>query len=196
MSSVKLTSFGIDHFSTNRSSETVSSLKKERRKKLSTSYQYGRSNLSPLHLAHKTLDEIDFKGLSIGLIRLQSRGTPLQASKQAEPKPVPEDFLNKHYNFTEHKRISTRLDFTKLKKISRPNYIIEKYSIISKNQRFAGRSPLKSHVIKGILPASKTRTMSLLNDKNIRLRINGIMKSFSPRDSSLLLEPAIVTFSK
>ena len=191
-----MTSFGIDNFSTNRSSETVSSLKKERRKKLSTSYQYGRSNLSPLHLAHKTLNEIDFKGLSIGLVRLQSRGPPLQAVPDPEPNPAPEDFLSKHYNFTEHKRIPTRLDFTRLKKKSRPNYMIEKYSVISTNQRFAGRGPLKSHVIKGILPASKTRTSSLLNDKNIRLRINGIMKSFSPRDSSIMLEPAMVTFSK
>ena len=196
MSTVKLTCFDSDNFATNRSSETGSSFGRERPKKLSTSHQYRRATLSPLHLAHKTLDEIEFKGLSIGLIRLQSRGTPMQADPNPEPALASESFLSKHYNFAENKRISTRFDFTRLKKTNRPSYVIEKYSVIAKNRRFAGRSPLKSHVIKGLLPTTKARARSLFNDKEIRLRVNGIMKNFSPRGSSVMLEPAMVTFRK
>jgi hypothetical protein len=199
MSTVKLTCFDSENFATNRTSESGSSYARERSKKLSTSYQHRRATLSPLHLAHKTLDDIDFKGMSIGLMRLQSRGSSIQGEKPVEKLESSAEeisFLSKHYNFAEHKRLSTRFDLTKLKKIARPTYITEKYSVLAKNRRFAGRSPLNSNVIKGLITSTKARTKSLFNDKEIRLRVNGIMKNFSPRGSSAMLEPALKRFRK
>lgn len=197
MSTVKLTCFDTDTFRSNRTAEIGSSNIRERHKKLSSSYQGRRATLSPLHLAHKTLDNFEFKGLSIGLMRLQSRGTPLPAVKTVDSCPSPPDelsFLSKHYNFTEHKRISSKFDSVKLKKINRNNKNSEKYSVLAKNTRFAGRSPVRSNVIKGLLPGTRARNRSHMNEKEIRLRISGVMKCFSPRGSITKLDPALQTF--
>ena len=198
MSTLKLTCFDSETFRSNRTAEIGSSMMRERHKRLSSSCQGRRATLSPLQLAHKTLDNLEFKGLSIGLISLQSRGSPLPQEKRLNTCPSPPEelsFLSKHYNFTEHKRLYSRFDSVNMKKkVSRDGKTSEKYSVLAKNKRFAGKSPVRSNVIKGLLPATKARTKSHFNERGIRLRINGVMKCFSPRGSSNALDPVLQSF--
>lgn len=200
MSTIKLTCFDSETFRSNRTAEIGSSNMRERHKKLSSSYQCRRATLSPLQLAHKTLDNLEFKGLSIGLMRLESRGSPLPQEKPLKTCPSPPEelsFLSKHYNFTEHRRLYSRFDSANIKKkVNRDKQSTEKYTVLAKNKRFVGKSPIRSIVVKGLLPATKARTRSHFNEREIRLRINGVMKCFSPRGSSNALDPVLQTFKK
>lgn len=177
---------------------------------LSTSYIKSRTDrtetasrrpgsLSPLHLTYKTLDEVEFNGLCIGLIRLQSQGPPLACETTSNflASTKEHNFLSKHYNFSENKRLTNKLDFTKIKKnLRNSERVPEKYEVISKDQRFAGRSPEKSNLMRGVIPVTTARFSKRLSEHTVRLRICGVMKSFSPRKVGHVLDPILFTFKK
>lgn len=172
-----------------------STFMKEKSKKYTANGTNRHGSLSPLHLTHKALDDIEFNGLCIGLMKLQSRGNtvPQDVPTKLSSTTKEFNFLEKHYNFTEHKRLS-KLDFSKIKRATRSGERYpEKYAVISKATRFAGRSPEKINLMKG---ATIGKLMSRAGEKTTRLRINGVMKTFSPRNSANALNGALITFKK
>ena len=179
--------------------QLASTYMKERpKRKLETSGKRPGS-LSPLQLTYKTLDDVDFKGLCIGLMKLQSRGKPpsQEAPDISPATAMGHGFLSKHYNFSENKRLTNKLDFTKIKKNQRiGDSYPEKYEVISKDQRFAGRSPEKFNLVKGVIPVTTARFHKRLSENSVRLRICGVMKCFSPRESGHSLDPVLFTFKK
>jgi hypothetical protein len=137
--------------------------------------------LSPLHLTYNTLNNSNFSGLHIGLISLNKRNS-IDNNIIKHSSALQETFLSKHYNFSENKRLTNKLDFSRIKKNARlGERNMEKYAIISKDQRYAGRNPEKNKLMKGIIPATRAKYINAANGNSIRLTINGIIKSFSPR---------------
>lgn len=154
--------------------------------------------LSPLHLTHKTLTDNEFNGLSIGLINLRPRDNEIFQTPKANFSSTTQNFnfLSKHYNFQENKRLTNKLDFSKIKKQAWVNdNSKEKYVVVSKAKRFAGRSPQKMSLTKEIIPVTRSRLESRLTERmNVRLNVNGVMKSFSPRTPGGNLEGIIWSF--
>ena len=200
MSNFNIISAEYDPLPSVRAASQLSStyMKERPKRKLETSGKRPGS-LSPLHLTYKTLDDIEFNGLCIGLMKLQSRGKPpSQEALEIYPATAAaHNFLAKHYNFSENKRLTNKLDFTKIKKAQRTGERYpEKYEVISKDQRFAGRSPEKSNLVKGVIPVTTARIPKRLSENSVRLRICGVMKCFSPRESTHALDPILFTFKK
>ena len=172
---------------------------KEKSKKQSEKLSNRPGSLSPLHLTYKTLNESDFHGLCIGFMKLQSRNSHFihesmdkLPSALAEPK-----LLSKHYNFSENKRLTNKLDFSKIKKsIRNGEKYSEKYSVISKDQRFAGRNPQSLKLAKGVIPVTMSKLSKKINENSVKLRVNGFIKSFSPRTPNHLLDTSLFTFKK
>ena len=200
MSNFNIVSLDYDPLSTVRaSSQFGRSFLREKNKKLLENIGKRPGSLSPLHLTYKTLDDTEFNGLCIGLIKLQSRGSqiiqdPVEKFSQTT---MEHKFLAKHYNFSEHKRLTNKLNFSQIKKIQRTgDRFSEKYEVISKDKRFAGRNPESIKLMKGVIPVTMAKFNKKLSENSVRLRVCGVIKSFSPRTSLNLFDNALYSFKK
>ena len=77
-----------------------------------------------------------------------------------------------------------------------PEKYSEKYSVISKDQRFAGRNPQSLKLAKGVIPVTMSKLSKKINENSVKLRVNGFIKSFSPRTPNHLLDTSLFTFKK
>ena len=181
------------------SSQLGTSFMRERNKKILENSNKRPGSLSPLHLTFKALDDVEFNGLCIGLIKLRSRGNQFsqEHTENFSQTTVENSFLSKHYNFSQHKRLTNKLNFSQIKKTQRTgDRSIEKYEVISKDKRFAGRNPESANLIKGVIPVTMSRQNNKLTENSVKLRVCGVIKSFSPRTQLNTLENALFTFKK
>lgn len=173
----------------NRKAEVYTSFFQSRPKKLLTSHHFRRASLSPLSLTHKLEEDISLSTMPFEIKSTYKAGQIEKEKLVLKVSEFEKKNKLKQENSEEIKKSQIKIcKFrTNLKNIRRSkkiNTIDDSFKLISRGTIYGSLHRSLNHTNK---LSKKLKSI----DKKVKLKISGIMKSFSPRNTSFGLKPLL-----
>ena len=192
MSVLKPTLFSNDTIKMNRTTEVCTSFFQERPKKLLSSHQFRRATLSPLHLPHKSSDDVNLSTMSL-TIRSTHATSPAEKVKACVKVNQFEDKIKeKQEDSDEIKRFQIKI--SRIGPSLEHSVRSEKIKILDNSWKLNSKGMINGNMYRSSLPARIPRKKLKALNKEVKLKVSGIMKLFSPRNATNGLEPLMTNF--
>jgi hypothetical protein len=192
MSVLKPTLFGNNTIKMNRTCEVYTSFTQDRPKKLLSGYQFRRGTLSPLHLSHHSREESDPTSFSLTIRSTQGPGQspkekPLIKLNKFEEKPKDQlEILSEAQKIhLKVKNFGSSLEHSVQS---------EKITTLDHSWKINPNTLMTSQRFRSSVPSRHPRKKLKALEKEVKLKVNGVMKLFSPRNDNYGLAQGMFNF--